>query len=254
MTVIIIEDEPLMAAALEEELAHAAPDIEVVKCLDSVQSAIEYLNTNKMPDLFFSDIQLGDGLSFEIFRAIKSSTPVIFCTAYDEYALEAFKLNGIDYILKPFDTPTIKATLEKYFNLTQKQSTPAPFDPEQLLTYFGLHDRGRNASIIVYQGEKIIPVKKNHLAIIFKKDGITYAITFDQKKYVLEQNLDELEQELGHDFFRANRQILVHREAIKEVVKYFARKLIIQPNVAFPDKIVVSKAKAPSFIDWLKQH
>ncbi|MEL6969398.1 MAG: LytTR family DNA-binding domain-containing protein [Bacteroidota bacterium] len=253
MKIVIIEDEPLMAAALEEELLKLDPKIEIQANLPSLKAARNYFAEHSLPDLFFSDIQLPDGLSFEIFRELKSTTPVIFCTAYDEYALEAFRQNGIDYLLKPIDEEMLAATLQKHQQLTQAPTTPS-FDPEQLLTYFGLHDTQRNATILVHRGEKIIPVKKNHLAVLHKKDGITYGYTFDRKRYVLDHNLDSLEQTLGRDFFRANRQFIIHREVIKEVERYFARKLIIQINIEMPEQIIVSKARAALFLAWLQEH
>lgn len=251
MKVVIIEDERLMADALKEGIEQVDKDIEVVQCLDTVEAAITYFEAHELPDLFFSDIQLPDGLSFEIFQQLQTNVPIIFCTAYDEYALEAFKVNGIDYLLKPFDQATLQKTLDKYKNLTQK--TIPIFDSEQLLTYFGLHNTTQNSSLLVFSGEKIIPIKKNHVALSYKKDGITYLYTFDQKKYVVEQNLEELEQSLGDHFFRANRQFLVHREAVKEVLRYFARKLILELHFKFEEQIVISKAKSASFLEWLKQ-
>ena len=253
MNVIIIEDEQLMADALQEELEGLDPDIQVMAKLGSIRAAVDYFKSQPQPDLFFSDIQLPDGLSFEIFQQIDSSAPVIFCTAYDEYALEAFRQNGIDYLLKPIDQQMLVKTLKKYQQLRGTSSIPT-FDSEQLLTYFGLHQTQRNASLLVHKGDKIIPIKKNHLALLHKKDGITYAHTFDRKKYVLDQNLDTLEETLGNDFFRANRQFIVHREAIKEVERYFSRKLIIQLQFDFAEKIIVSKARASVFLAWLQEN
>lgn len=251
MNVVIIEDEPLMASALQETLEELGRGIIVKACLSSVKNALQYFDTHDLPQLFFSDIQLPDGLSFEIFRQLKTKVPVIFCTAYDEYALEAFKLNGIDYILKPFDTPALEATIDKYFSLTQTNTSPV-FDAEQLMMYFGIHQKPQSNNLLVYQGEKIIPLKKQHIAVIYIKNSIVYTHTFDQKKYVLDQNLDDLEKDLGNDFFRANRQCIIHREAIKEVVRYFARKLLIQLNITYSDPIIISKVKAPIFINWLQ--
>ncbi len=254
MKIVIIEDEQLMAEALREELENLDPSIEVQASLATIKAATSYFAEHPLPDLFFSDIQLPDGLSFEIFRELKGAVPVIFCTAFDEYALEAFRQNGIDYLLKPIDQEMLAATLKKYQQLTQQNAPAAAFDPEQLLTYFGLHDKQRNATILVHRGERIIPVKKNHLAVLHKKDGITYGYTFDRKKYVLEQNLEQLEQTLGGDFFRANRQFIVHREVIREVQRYFARKLIVQLNIDFPEQVIVSKARAALFLAWLQEH
>lgn len=252
MKIVIIEDEPLMANALRENLEQLDEPIEVVASLDSVRGALHYFTEHPLPDLFFSDIQLPDGLSFEIFRQLDAMVPVIFCTAYDQYALEAFQQNGVDYLLKPFDLSDLRKTVAKYKRLTQSPS-PGSFDPEALMSYFGLpQTSARNKSLLVHQGEKIIPLKQEHIALVYKKDGITYAFTFHRKKYVLDQSLDDLEQVLGATFFRANRQFLIQRESIQEVVRYFARKLVLRLHIEFPEQIIISKAKAPAFLSWLQ--
>lgn len=250
MKVIIIEDESLMAVALKEAIERLSRDIEVVQILSSVREALNYFSDHDLPELFFSDIHLPDGLSFEIFRQLATTTPVIFCTAFDQYALEAFQLNGIDYLLKPFDDQALERTLSKYDNLTKNHINS--FDAAQMLQYFSLNKPKQDRNLLVYQGEKIIPIKKKLLAILHKKDGITYAFTFDHKRYVLDANLDQLERSLGNDFFRANRQVIIHREAIKEVVRFFGRKLVVHPNLSFKEQIIISKAKAASFLDWLQ--
>ncbi|MEL6945918.1 MAG: response regulator [Bacteroidota bacterium] len=166
MKIIIIEDEPLMAAALKEELEQLDKSLEIVKCLDTVETALDYFKKHGLPDLFFSDIQLPDGLSFEIFNQLQTKVPIIFCTAYDEYALDAFKVNGIDYLLKPFNREALQNTLNKYKNLTQSD-TQSDLDTQKLLTYFGLHHPKQNSSLLVYKGEKIIPIKKHHIALAY---------------------------------------------------------------------------------------
>ncbi|MEM7571251.1 MAG: LytTR family DNA-binding domain-containing protein [Bacteroidota bacterium] len=251
MKVIIIEDEPLIAEGLQNDIERLQPDIQIVASLASVQEALSYFSQHELPDLFFSDIQLPDGRSFDIFQQLPEQVPVIFCTAFDEYALEAFRLNGIDYLLKPVNEEALRATLAKYDKLTSSRTLPS-FNPQQLLTYFGIANRPSPGSILVHQGDKIIPVKKQHIALLHKKDGITYVHTFDRKKYHLDHNLDELERSLGTDFYRANRQFIVHREAIQNASRYFSRKLVIRLNFDFSEAIIVSKAKASHFLNWLE--
>ncbi|MEO1434351.1 MAG: LytTR family DNA-binding domain-containing protein [Bacteroidota bacterium] len=251
MNIVIIEDELLIADALEQALLHADADIRIQAKLRSVQEALDYFSEANLPDLFFSDIQLTDGLSFEIFQQLQSAVPVIFCTAYDDYALEAFRQNGIDYLLKPFDQDQILKTLKKYKALRRTHPIPK-LDPEKLLAYFGVQTPSRQTNLLVYKGDRIVPVKMNHISVIYKIHQITYLVTFDRKRFVVDQNLNTLETQVGSDFFRVNRQFIVHRDAVKEVIRHFGRKLIVSVNVELKNQILVSKARAPIFLKWLE--
>ncbi|TXK45705.1 response regulator transcription factor [Pontibacter qinzhouensis] len=250
MKVVIIEDEPLMAEDLAETLVQLDKSIQVEAILPSVRSAVSYFQRNSLPDLIFSDIQLGDGLSFEIFRQIETSTPVVFCTAYNEYALDAFKANGIDYVLKPFTTASIQGTLQKYKQLQQrlsKQDTPY----QHLLELFENRLTQKRSSILVYQRDKIIPLPITDIAVCYVESQLTKVICFDQKSYVVNHTLDELENMLGTQFFRANRQHLVNHKAVKEAAQYFGRKLHVALSIPFQEDVIVSKAKSPAFLNWL---
>ncbi|MBB3696535.1 LytTR family transcriptional regulator DNA-binding domain-containing protein [Flammeovirga yaeyamensis] len=254
MKIVIIEDEYLMAEELESLIINYNTDNEVVAKLTTVEESISYLNEHPMPDLFFSDIQLPDGLSFEIFDEINCKVPVVFCTAYDEYALEAFKVNGIDYILKPFDNNTIGNTLEKV-NRMMSQKQPIREDFSSIIAELrGASKNTVKKNILIFKGEKIIPINTTEIAYSYLEAGVTYIYTFDNQKYVTDQSLDTLESNLGNTFYRVNRQFLVNREAIDHVSKYFARKLLVEMKLKnVPDQIVVSKAKASDFLRWLQE-
>ncbi|MBD1398162.1 response regulator transcription factor [Pontibacter sp. JH31] len=250
MKVVIIEDEPLMAEDLAETLVQLDPSITIAVILPSVQNAIAYLKQHNTADLIFSDIQLGDGLSFEIFKEISVSAPVVFCTAYDEYALDAFKANGIDYVLKPFTDTTIQSTLNKYKQLQQK-FTKEESRYQHLLEHFESKFSHSRGSILVYQRDKIIPLAVSDVAVCYVDNQITKVICFDQRTFVVNHTMDELERLLGAQFFRANRQQIINRKAVKEASQFFGRKLHIALNIPFQEDVIVSKAKSPVFLNWL---
>lgn len=236
MRIAIIEDEQHTARYLTACIKKAEPAAEIVAVLSSIKEANAFFDEAPELDLIFSDIQLGDGLSFTIFDQSANRTPVIFCTAYDEYALHAFKTAGIDYILKPFTTKTIAASLAKYKDLKDRLSSVHL--PEQ-------------KSILVYHKDKITPVRMNDIALFYLKHELTHLVTFDEKQYFLNHSLEELEKLAAGQFYRANRQALINRTAIRDVSQYFGRKLLINLTIPFPEKITVGKVKASTFLSWL---
>jgi two-component system response regulator LytT len=250
MQIVIIEDEKLTATDLAETILRVAPKAQIVAILPSVSSAIEWFQQNEHPDLIFSDIQLGDGLSFEIFKTISTNTPVIFCTAFDEYALRAFEANGIDYILKPFDQLNIEMSLQKYHKLKNKFSGNTA-NIEQLIQWMAQQKRPSQGSVLVYKQDKILPVRFDDIALFYIENEITHLVTFDQKKYTINKTIENIEEIASNDFFRVNRQFLVHRRAIKEASHYFARKLSLTLCIPFQETITVSKNKVADFLNWL---
>lgn len=237
MKIVIIEDEPLTATDLAACIIAAEPGAEIVANLASVGEAKTWFGRNAAPDVIFSDIQLGDGKSFEVFDRLRKWVPVIFCTAYDDYALEAFQAAGIDYILKPFTQETVKAALEKYKAL---KGTPRP--PAAAATA---------TAILVHHKEKILPIKLEQIALFHLEKELVRLLAFDGKTFVVNKSLEELEGLAGPPFFRANRQFLVNRTAIKDVSQYFSRKLLVNLTLPFEEKITVGRIKAPAFLDWL---
>ncbi|WP_184549970.1 LytR/AlgR family response regulator transcription factor [Mucilaginibacter sp. FT3.2] len=251
MNIVIIEDEGLVADDLELNIRKLMDEPVDIVQIKSVKEGIAYFKKADAPDLIFSDIQLGDGLSFEIFIAGLVSVPVVFCTAYDEYALDAFKANGIDYILKPFTSQTLNTALQKYKQLKQLFSTDQTPQYEALIQMLTGKETQKAASVLVYHQDKIIPVDLNDIAMFYLANEITHLLTFSGKTFYPNKNLDELERISGNYFFRANRQYLVCRKAITDVSNFFSRKLSINLNVPFPEKVIVSKGKAPQFLSWL---
>ncbi|MFH0896031.1 MAG: LytTR family DNA-binding domain-containing protein [Bacteroidota bacterium] len=251
MKIVIIEDEELTATDLAETIYKVAPEVQIISVIKSVKEAIAFFRKNTiLPDLVFSDIQLGDGLSFEIFNKIQCSFPVIFCTAFDEYALKAFNANGIDYILKPFSEKSISDALSKFKKLKQNFSREN-VQYDRILELIEKQKGQKHTSVLVYHKDKILPVRLSNVAVFFIENEITHLLTFDNVKHSINKTLEELEKITDNDFFRANRQYLVHRKAVKEASQYFARKLSISLLIPFKETITVSKEKSTEFLNWL---
>lgn len=251
MKIVIIEDERLSAEDLVDIIKNYDSHITVVAILGSVKEAVAFLKTEPSVDLIFSDIQLGDGICFDIYEEVKINVPVIFCTAYDQYALDAFKSNGIDYVLKPFTNTSICNALNKYKSL-QKAMSNNSFSPiEDMLRMFDNKAGNKNASLLVHFQDKIIPVKHNDIALFYIKNDVTHLHTFDNKIFSINKSLDELDHILSSDFYRANRQYIVNRNAIKDASSYQSRKTALSLNVNSPEVITISKEKLSSFLNWL---
>jgi two-component system, LytTR family, response regulator LytT len=253
MKIVIIEDEKLTARDLKRTILAAEPDIEVAALLHSVEEAIDYFKKNDDTDLIFSDIQLGDGLSFDVFEKMSNPVPVIFCTAHNTYFSEAFKAAGIDYVLKPFTREAIEKALLKYQNLEKKFSKNKE-DYKGLLGLLEAKLNPRKSAVIVHQRGKIIPLDAVTIALLYIENGGTYAFTFEQEKFLVNDSLEDLEKSFGAYFFRANRQYLVNRKAIKDASHFFNRKIIINLTVPFKGQVLVGKLKTAAFIDWLAQN
>lgn len=249
MRVVIIEDEVLTAEDLKESIQQLDNTVEVVAVLQSVREAVAYFQRNDMPDLIFSDIQLGDGESFDIYRTVEVTAPVIFCTAYDEYALQAFKANGIEYILKPFTNASIADAIRKYNNL-RRQFTGTATSANTIAETVQQHTP-QPAAILVHYKDKIVPVRLESIVLFYIEKEILYLMTFDRQHYYLKKSLEEAEQLCGSNFFRVNRQFLVNRKAIKDASHYVSRKLSVNLSVPFREVITISKEKTPQFLAWL---
>lgn len=252
MKVVIIEDEFLVADELESIIV-SDKNIQVIKKLSNISEALEYFNYQAEIDLIFSDIQLSDGLSFEIFKRLELNVPIIFCTAFDHYALEAFKSNGVDYILKPFDKETILKSLDKFTQLTKNEPSQENQKIEQLLLSLSQTKQEPKKSLLMYKGDKIFPIKIENIAVAEYDNSIIYIHTFDGNKYTCDQSLDSIESSLNEEFYRVNRQSIIHKRNIEHVSKYFARKLLIKPLIESKNELIVSKAKASDFLTWLQK-
>ena len=247
MKIIIIEDERNTAEDLKETILKVQPDANIVAMLHSVKEALTYFAENEKPDLLFCDIQLGDGTSFEILKKIQIKTPVIFCTAYDEFALTAFETHSIDYIMKPFDTVTVAKALAKYREMKDMLS---PLNHNLILELLEKKSKGEDRMLVRFK-DKILPIAYTDIALFFLEHELVQLVTFDNKSYFVQKSLEELEKQMGNGFYRVNRQFLVNRAAIKDVSTSITRTITINLKFNFANKPVVSKQKAGNFLDWL---
>ncbi len=253
MNVLIIEDEIKAAGSLAALIMKIRPEAKVVAQLQSVTSSIKYLTENEQPDLIFMDIQLSDGLSFNIFKSVKISCPVVFCTAFDDYTLDAFKANGVDYVLKPFSKDDIISAFKKVDELKNffQQNTNSVPQLNDLLTRINTPAGKKN--FLVFRQNKYVNIPTDSIAFFYIKHEMTVIKTFDQQEYMLNQSLDQIHAMLSPEqFFRLNRQYLVNFAAIKDVEHYFARKLLVNLLVPAPDKLLVNKEKVQIFLSWLE--
>jgi two-component system response regulator LytT len=251
MKIIIIEDEIKAAKSLSNLITKIRPKAQVVATLQSVDDAVQYFSENESPELIFMDIQLSDGLSFEIFQSVKISCPVIFCTAYGEYAMDAIKANGIDYLLKPFSQEDLQKAFEKveqFQNFFQQHKLP---DLNELLKRIG-PDEGKK-SFLVFKHNKYTTVPTEHIAFIYIRNDSPTIMTMKEEEYTLTQSLDTLQSQLSSlQFYRLNRQYLVNFSAIKEVEHYFDRKLFVKLVIPSPEKLLIGKEKTTAFLNWLE--
>ncbi len=251
MNIVIIEDEQLTAEDLKDIILGILPEGNIIAILNSVEDAVQYFKTSREIDLIFSDIQLGDGLSFEIFNKMPPTAPIIFCTAYDEYALSAFNTNGIHYVLKPFNEGVIAEALEKFQNLKSTfQSEDTVYN--KVIDLLQQKKATKGNSLLVEKRDRIVPLKLKNIAVFYIENGITRLITFDKNSFHTDKPLNEIEQICDDSFYRANRQFIIHRDAIKEIEETISRKVSVHLNIPFSDEILVSKEKKNEFLSWLE--
>lgn len=253
MKAVIIEDEPLIAKELQYKIAQVAPDVQIVEHLTSLKTARKWLMNNAEPDLMFMDIQLGDGMSFELFEQYTLKCPIIFTTAYDEYALRAFKVNGFDYLLKPVDEDDLRRTLDRCRALlqTKQPQTDSLLELARLLqqpTQISLYKEKFIASL----RNQWVPVRTADIAC-FVRDQLNYLHTFSGEKYLLDyDSMEQIEELLNPQmFYRANRQCIIHIEAIQSVRPHDNQKLTVLLKAPLKMEVDISREKAPGFKKWL---
>lgn len=256
MKVLIVEDESLSYTHLTRLLRDIQPDIEICGRLGSVTEAVDWFKTHPSPDLVFMDIQLPDGKCFEIFQQVEVDVPVIFTTAYDKYALEAFKVNSIDYLLKPVSKEALEAGLAKFRRVRQLEyATDFNENLADLISRIERLEKTQNRRqrFLVKQGQRLFPVEVKDIAWFHAEDKLCFIRTWENQRFLIDYTLEELSQMLDPDhFFRINRAYLVHIRAIKQIHTHFNGKLLIQLQPpAEQNDVVVSKEKAAEFKQWL---
>ncbi len=251
MKIVIVEDELAASENLTYLLKNLNPNIEVLTVLDSVRSSVAYFSKPTEAELVFMDIHLADGLSFEIFDQVQINKPVIFTTAYDQYALKAFKVNSIDYLLKPIDEDELQKALTQFEVQSQIESSPN-VQMKGLLNLIKANSKAYKTTFLVSLRDQLIPIKTSSIAYLYIDTGIVKGITKDNQSYTIDKKLEDIENELDPEcFFRVNRQFIVHKDAIANIKYYFNGKLILNVSPVFKEQIVVSKAKSTALKKWI---
>ncbi len=250
MTTLIIEDEKPAARLLSRKLEKIG--ISVAKMLHSVEESLDWFSKNEHPDLIFLDIQLSDGLSFEIFEKIDIQSAIIFTTAYDEYALKAFKLNSIDYLLKPIDEEELAQAIAKFkARIPKKEKHEIDFEEiKKMLTNPFEKNHKKRFTVKIGQHLKVIPIEE--IECFFSENKGTYIHTLENRNYLIENTLETLEQELDTEkFFRINRKFILPLDSIKEIVVYSNARLKISLPTYKADDVIVSREKVSDFKKWI---
>jgi len=249
MRILIIEDEAPAYRRLMKLVQECDPSAEIIGVIQSVKEGIEWFGANPAPDLILSDIQLSDDLSFKIFSQLKIQTPVIFTTAYDEYAINAFKFHSIDYLLKPINLDELKQSIEKYKSI---HAANQPIDFAKFLKGFEVKEY--RSRFLVYSGDSLFPISSTEIAYFLSEDGVTFLVHEGGKRYIINDSLDQLEEELNpKQFIRINRQFLMSANAIQRVHNYGIQKLKLTVKPATDIDIIVSKLRVSAFKAWLNK-
>lgn len=251
MNILIVEDEPEAASRLSKILRELRPETNLLAAIDTVKGAVKWIKDNPSPELIFMDIQLADGLSFEIFEQVDIKAPVIFTTAYNEYALKAFKVNSIDYILKPLDKNEVAAAFKKYEHLTgQIQSRDKMI--ESIGAAMQMLTKRYKERFVIKVGEHIRSIEVNDVLYLYSLEKTTFAVTSDSRKHVLDFTLDQLESLLDPSrFFRINRKYIVTLVSIKDMISHTNSRLKLLLKSSEDDDVIVARERVQEFKDWL---
>ena len=250
LKVLIIEDETAAAHNLSAILRKLLPEVQILDTLDTVVDSVEWLCENPMPDLVFMDIHLSDGESFRIFDSVKITAPIIFTTAYDQYALKAFQVNSIDYLLKPLNEQGVERALSKWRTL----SSSADKREEYVARVDAMvrRNQAEHQTFLVRFRDKIIPLSCDDIAFCYTSEERVSAYCHNGDRYPLEHTLESLQAMLPPSrFFRANRQFIVSRSAVADISVWFGSRLSLNLKQEAPEKIIISKARVPEFKAWL---
>ncbi len=248
MKILIIEDEIRAVSQLQSMLKACDFQYELLEIIDTVEDAVLWFQQNETPDLVFMDIQLADGLSFEIFQKTTVKAPIIFTTAFDQYAIQAFKVNSVDYLLKPIQKEDLKGALDKFM----QSSASAVLDPTTLKQLLGdLQGHAERDGILVKSGNGFVPLKISDLLYCYSEDSITFGVTRD-KRFIIEETIDELFSTLDHTkFFKINRGQIVAKSSILKIEPHFNHRVILFVTNPRDQEFIVSRPKTSDFKNWM---
>ena len=250
--VLIIEDEKPAAEWLQQLVSKLDPEISIFEVVDSVRGAVEWFRENSAPDLVFMDIQLADGLSFEIFEQVKVPCPVIFTTAYEEYAVKAFKVNSVDYLLKPIAFGELEAAFVKFENRVKKEEVVKPVTLDLLNKVREMLRKQYKTRFVIKVGEHLKSIPVEDIQFFYSLDKATFLCTSDFKTYIVDYSLDRISEMLDeHRFFRINRKYILSNQSIADIVFYSNSRLKIKLKKPDEESIIVSRDKVPAFKEWL---
>jgi DNA-binding LytR/AlgR family response regulator len=254
LKILIIEDEIPAQRLLKETLQEIDIETEILDCLNSIKSAVKWFKTNQHPEIILLDIQLSDGISFEIFRQVKIDSMIIFTTAYDEYAMQAFKVNSLDYLLKPIEKDELQTAFEKYYQYNKQfiQEKNVRIDYEELAILIQTKKKEYRKRFLIQSNESFFHLPIAEIALIYSMQGVSFAVTFEKREYPVSFSLESLKEQLNPDlFFKVNRQIIINIETIKRVHTYFNGKLKLETQPSHSEDIFIGKDKAARFRCWL---
>src|SRR4051794_28969163 len=257
MKIFIVEDEELAVKKLRKTLQLVDESAEIVGEADSIQSAVDWLENNPDPDLILMDIELADGQSFEIFNHVEVKSPVIFITSYDEYALKAFKVNSVDYLLKPVQKEDLQAALDKFRQMKKMYTTES--EPSQISLDIlvkelqqKLHAKDYRKRFLVKHGQKLVSVEVEEIAYFFSDGRLNFFKTYDNRKFVVDYTMDELEDMLDPErYFRISRSFYVSVNSIDQIHDYFGNRLLLHLKPAVDKESIVSREKVTEFKKWM---
>lgn len=252
MNILIVEDEELAVKKLQKTLASVDPSANVVGVTDSIQGTVDWLQGNRDADLILMDIELADGQSFEVFNQVEVKAPVIFTTSYDEYALKAFKVNSVDYLLKPIQTEDLQAALAKYKKLADGRRSDINLESLVKQLQQQLQPKEYRKRFLVKHAQKLVSVDIEEISYFYSDGRLNFFKTKDNRKFVVDYTMEELEDMLDPDkFFRISRSFYVSIEAIDKIDDYFGNRLILQLKPAVDKEALVSREKVSDFKKWM---
>lgn len=252
MNILIVEDEELAVKKLQKTLASIDPSANVVGITDSIKDTVDWLQSNSTADLILMDIELADGQSFEVFNQVEVKAPVIFTTSYDEYALKAFKVNSVDYLLKPIQTEDLQAALIKYRKLAETRKPDINLESLVKQIQQQLQPKEYRKRFLVKHAQKLVSVDVEEIAYFYSDGRLNFFKTHDNKKYVVDYTMEELEEMLDPDkFFRISRAFYVSIESIEKIDDYFGNRLILQLKPVVDKEALVSREKVSDFKKWM---
>lgn len=249
MKAVIVEDEVIAAQNLQRLIRQIDPEIEIIATLKSVEESIDWFTNQAVPDLVFMDIHLSDGSSFSIFDKARISCPIIFTTAYDQYALNAFKVNGIDYLLKPVNRHDLERAVTKYKSLIPKGMDTDTV--EKLLSAIKSKSGDYKSRLLIPHKDKLLSLETNDIAYIYAENKTSRIVSISGQVYPMNLSLEELSKQINPDlFFRANRQFIISRRSVKDIYSWFDSKLAVNLVMETPEKIIISRARVQDFKNW----